>query len=65
MTQTLETFVLVKSITMLAINVAAAVATVALAAFVASREGLLGGPHPAPYLEPRLEPAPVPVRVDG
>ena len=53
-TQTLETFVLVKSVDMLAINVLAAVATVAAAAVVARQEGLLG-PHTAPL--------PVPVRV--
>jgi hypothetical protein len=40
--QSLETFVLVKSISMLAVNVLAAVATVAAAAFVARQEGLLG-----------------------
>jgi predicted Abi (CAAX) family protease len=53
-TQTLETFVLVKSVAVLAINVLAAVATVAAAAVVARQEGLLG-PHAAPQ--------PVPVRV--
>lgn len=52
-TQSLETFVLVKSVAVLAINVLAAVATVAAAALVARREGLLG-PRPAPQ--------PVPVR---
>ena len=52
-TQTLETFVLVKSVSMLAINVLAAIATVALAAFVAGREGLLGSPlAPDPVLDP-------------
>ena len=40
--QSLETFVLVKSIFMLAINVLAAVATIGLAALVARKEGLLG-----------------------
>ncbi len=40
--QSLETFVLVKSISMLAINILAAVATVGLAALVARKEGLLG-----------------------
>jgi uncharacterized membrane protein len=40
--QTLETFVLVKSISMLAVNVLAAFATIALAAVVARQEGLLG-----------------------
>ena len=43
--QSLETFVLVKSVTVLAINVLAAVATVAAAAVVARQEGLLG-PRP-------------------
>ena len=52
-TQSLETFVLVKSVAVLAINVLAAVATVAAAALVARREGLLG-PRPAP------QPVPVP-----
>jgi len=40
--QSLETFVLVKSISMLAINILAAVATVGLAALVARKEGLIG-----------------------
>jgi hypothetical protein len=40
--QTLETFVLVKSISMLTINVLAAAATIGLAALVARQEGLLG-----------------------
>lgn len=40
--QTLGTFVLVKSISMLTVNVVAAFATIALAAFVARKEGLLG-----------------------
>jgi hypothetical protein len=40
--QSLETFVLVKSISMLAVNVLAAFATIGLAALVARREGLLG-----------------------
>ena len=53
-TQTLETFVLVKSVAVLAINVLAAVATVAAAAVVARQEGLLG---------PRSALQPVPVRV--
>lgn len=53
-TQTLETFVLVKSVAVLAINVLAAVVTVAAAAAVARQEGLLG---------PRAVPQPVPVRV--
>ncbi len=56
--QSLETFVLVKSILMLSVNVLAAVATVALAAYVARQEGLFGPPllHVAPEL------VPVPVR---
>ena len=40
--QTLETFVLVKSVSVLTINVLAAGLTIALAAVVARREGLLG-----------------------
>ena len=40
--QSLETFVLVKSVAVLAVNVLAAVVTVGLAALVARREGLLG-----------------------
>jgi uncharacterized membrane protein len=40
--QSLETFVLVKGISMSAINVVAAFATIGLAALVARREGLLG-----------------------
>ena len=40
--QSLETFVLVKGISMLVINVVAAFATIALAALVARREGLMG-----------------------
>lgn len=40
--QTLGTFVLVKSVSMLTVNVAAAFATIALAAFVARKEGLMG-----------------------
>ena len=40
--QSLETFLLVKSISMLAINVFAGFATVGLAALVARREGLMG-----------------------
>ncbi len=55
-TQTLETFVLVKSVAVLAINVLAAVATVAAAAVVARQEGLLSP-------TPRPAPQPVPVRV--
>jgi uncharacterized membrane protein len=45
--QSLETFILVKSLSMLAINVLAAFATVGLAALVARKEGLLGGTRPA------------------
>jgi hypothetical protein len=40
--QSLETFVLVKSVSMLAINVLAASATIGLAALVARKEGLMG-----------------------
>jgi intracellular septation protein A len=40
--QSLETFVLVKSISMLVINVVAAFATIGLAALIARKEGLLG-----------------------
>ena len=40
--QTLDTFVLVKSLSMLGVNVLAAFATVALAAVVARQEGLMG-----------------------
>ena len=46
--QTLETFVLVKSISMLSINVLAAFATIGLAAFVARQEGLMGSTRPLP-----------------
>ena len=45
--QSLETFVLVKSISMLAINVLAAFATIGLAALVARKEGLMGSTRPA------------------
>ena len=48
--QSLETFMLVKSISMLAINVLAAFATIGLAALVARQEGLMG---------PVREPVPV------
>lgn len=47
--QSLETFVLVKSVSMTSINVLAAGATIALAALVARKEGLMGA-HPAPVL---------------
>lgn len=40
--QTLGTFVLVKSVSMLTVNVVAAFTTIALAAFVARQEGLMG-----------------------
>jgi len=46
--QSLETFLLVKSISMLAINVFAGFATVGLAALVARREGLMGSNRPTP-----------------
>ena len=40
--QSLETFVLVKSITVTGVNVLAAVATIGLASLVARKEGLMG-----------------------
>jgi uncharacterized membrane protein len=46
--QSLETFVLAKSISMLAINVVAAFATIGLAALVARQEGLLGSARAVP-----------------
>ena len=46
--QSLETFLLVKSISMLTINVTAGFATVGLAALVARREGLMGSTRPQP-----------------
>ena len=46
--QTLETFILVKSVSMLAINVLAAFATIGLAALVARQEGLMGPARPVP-----------------
>jgi hypothetical protein len=46
--QSLETFVLVKSVSVLAINVAAAFATIGLAALVARKEGLMGAPRLVP-----------------
>jgi hypothetical protein len=46
--QSLETFLLVKSISMLAINVLAGFATVGLAALVARREGLMGSTRLVP-----------------
>ena len=46
--QSLETFVLVKSISMLGINVLAAFATVGLAALVARKEGLMGSTRLVP-----------------
>jgi uncharacterized membrane protein len=55
--QSLETFVLVKSVSMLAINVLAACATIGMAALVARKEGLMG---PA-----RLVPVPVMVEARG
>jgi hypothetical protein len=50
--QTLETFVLVKSVSMLAINVLAAFATIGLAAVVARQEGLMGSTRPVPLTVP-------------
>lgn len=46
--QTLETFILVKSVSMLAINVFAAFATIGMAALVARKEGLMGSTRPVP-----------------
>lgn len=46
--QTLETFVLVKSISVLSINVLAAFATIGLAALVARKEGLMGSTRLVP-----------------
>jgi hypothetical protein len=48
--QSLETFLLVKSISMLAINVFAGFATVGLAALVARREGLMGSTRAVPVV---------------
>jgi hypothetical protein len=53
LSQSLETFVLVKSISILAINGVAVAATIALAVVVGRKEGLL---------DPVPEPVPVPVR---
>ena len=47
-TQTLEVFVLVKSISMLSVNVLAAFATIGLAALVGRKEGLVGPSRLAP-----------------
>jgi hypothetical protein len=47
---TLETFVLVKSVSALSINLLAAVATIGLAVLVAREEGLLPGPAVAPAI---------------
>lgn len=46
--QSLETFILVKSVSMLAINVLAACATIGLAALVARQEGLMGSTRLVP-----------------
>ncbi len=54
--QSLETFVLVKSVAILAINVLAAFATVGAAAYVARQEGLLGPGSPRPQV-PEAVPA--------
>ena len=52
--QSLETFVLVKSVSMLAINVLAAFATIGMAAMVARQEGLMGpGRHVPVSVETR------------
>ncbi len=50
--QTLGTFVFVKSISHLAINVLAAFATIGLAALVARQEGLMGSARLVPVLTP-------------
>ena len=50
--QSLETFILVKSVSMLAINVLAAFATIGLAALVARKEGLMGATRPVPVTVP-------------
>ena len=47
-TQSLETFVLVKSISMLSINLLATCATIGLAVLVARKEGLMGHPELVP-----------------
>ncbi len=47
LSQSMETFVLAKSISVLALNAVAVVTTIAAAAVVARKEGLLG-PLPAP-----------------
>lgn len=57
--QTLATFVLLKSVSMLAINVLAAFATIGLAALVARSEGLMGVPQPVP-----VSPVPVSAAAD-
>lgn len=51
-TQTLDTFVLVKSVSMLTINVFAAFATIGLAALVARKEGLMGTTPWVPVVAP-------------
>lgn len=50
--QSLETFVLAKSVLMLCVNVLAASSTIALAAVVARREGLIGPPRSRPVGAP-------------
>ena len=50
--QSLETFVLVKSITVTGVNVLAAFATIGLAAVVARKEGLLGSARLVPVVGP-------------
>jgi uncharacterized membrane protein len=50
--QTLDTFILVKSVSMLGVNVLAAFATVALAAVVARQEGLMGPARRVPVAVP-------------
>ena len=50
--QSLETFILVKSVSMLAINLLAACATIGLAALVARQEGLMGSTRLVPVAVP-------------
>lgn len=50
--QSLETFVLVKSVSLMAINLVAASATIGLAALVARQEGLMGATRLVPVVVP-------------
>ena len=63
--QTLETFILVKSVSVLAINVLAAFATIGLAALVARKEGLMGSAHPTTLPVPVPVPVPSSVHLDA